>query len=152
MSDWIPENAAYLTPYLTMRDAEAAAEFYERAFGFDRLEVVPGKDGRPIHIGMAYRGKPIVMFGSGEAREKDCASPAESGAVCPASFYVYCENADEFIARAVAAGAKKTMELENMFWGDRIGQVQDPDGYRWTFATKVGEFDISKAPPQMRQE
>ena len=146
MPDWIPENAAYLTPYFNVRDAETAAEFYERAFGFERREVIPGKDGRPIHIGMAYRGKPVIMFASGEGREKDSVSPAESGNVCPASFYVYCENVDEFIAHAVAAGAQKVMESENMFWGDRIGQVQDLEGYRWTFATKVGEFDASKAP------
>ena len=150
MPDWNPENMAHLTPYLIMRDAEAAAEFYASAFGFEQREVVPGKDGRPMHIGMAYRGKSIVMFASGEGHEGDSASPAETGAVCPASFYVYCENADQLIARAVAAGAKKTMELENMFWGDRIGQVQDPDGYRWTFATVVSPMRSAVDSPDSK--
>ena len=73
-------------------------------------------------------------------------SPVTSGAAVPVGFYVYCPDVDAMLARARAADARILDEPEDMFWGDRVGRVADPDGYEWSFATKVGEFDPSRIP------
>ena len=154
MSDknWIPPQAQFITPYLTVRDAEAAMKFYQSAFGFEPATVMPGPGGKPLHVDMNYRGKSVVMFSPEDAPwgEKMLA-PVSSGAQEPVGFYLYCEDVDAqykqaLDAGAVAAGSGEVVGPEDMFWGDRIATVQDPDGYRWTLATKVGEFDPSKAP------
>jgi len=142
---WLPDNIAYLTPYLTVRDAEAMIDFYERAFGFVRSELMPGEDGKPVHVSMTYLGTETVMFAP-ENTQQPCRAPATSGVQVPINLYLYCEDVDSFIARAEKAGATIISKPEDMFWGDRIAQVEDPDGYRWTFATKVAEFDPAKIP------
>ena len=142
---WLPGSTAYLMPYLTVRDAAAMADFYERAFGFVCSEVMPGEDGKPVHVGMTYRGTAVVMFAP-ENTQQACQSPITSGVQAPISLYLYCEDVDAFIARAQEADAKLLAGPDNMFWGDRIAQLEDPDGYRWTCAAKVGEFDETKIP------
>ena len=152
---WMPENAGLITPYLTVRDADAAAKFYAAAFGFVQANAMPGPGGKPVHVDMTYRGQSIVMFSPENAPwGGDMKAPASSGTNEPVGFYLYCEDVDALHKQALAAGAKAEpaggpdggAEPQDMFWGDRIATVQDPDGYRWTLATKVGEFDISKAP------
>ena len=154
MSDknWMPPGAGFITPYLTVRDAEAAMKFYQAAFGFETARVMSGPGGKPLHADMTYQGKSVVMFSPEDAPwGEKMRAPASSGADEPVGFYLYCENVDALYrqalaAGAVAAGTGKNIGPEDMFWGDRIGTVRDPDGYRWTLATKVGEFDPAKAP------
>ncbi len=141
----LPEGASPITPYLTMKDAVKMADFYERAFGFEKAEEIPGKDGKPMHVGMRYRGQSIVMFAPENAHSK-MLSPATTKVPVPVSFYVYCDDVDGFVKKAVHEGARLISEPEDMFWGDRMAQMEDPEGYQWTFATKVGEFDASKMP------
>lgn len=145
MNDDLPAGASRVTPYLTVRDAEASATFYREAFGFTETERVPGKDGRPMHIGMAYGGQSVVMFAP-ENTWNDMQSPISSRTPMPVSFYVYCPDVDALLVRAREAHARVLAEPEVMFWGDRIVCLADPDGYEWTFATKVGEFDPSRIP------
>lgn len=145
MSTVTPEGASLITPYLTVRDAVAMAHFYEAAFGFEKTEEVPGKDGKPMHIGMAYHGQSVVMFAP-EHIWSDMQAPATTGLSLPISFYVYCEDVNSLVEQARLAGAEVLSEPEDMFWGDRIVRFKDPDGYEWTFATKVGEFDPQKIP------
>lgn len=142
----LPEGGSWLTPHLVVASAEAALEFYERAFGFARVMVLPGPDGKIGHAGMTYQGRSIVMFGPEGAWDSTIRTPAHSGIDMPCSFYVYCADVDALARQAGAAGATVTRPPETMFWGDRIADIRDPDGYHWTFATKVGEFDPSKMP------
>jgi uncharacterized glyoxalase superfamily protein PhnB len=60
--------------------------------------------------------------------------------------YVYCDDVDALFNRAVAAGAKAIRPPADMFYGDRVCTVEDPNHYLWTFATNVADFDPSKAP------
>jgi uncharacterized glyoxalase superfamily protein PhnB len=60
--------------------------------------------------------------------------------------YVYCDDVDKFFARATAAGAKVVAPPTDMFWGDRMCRISDPDGYEWSFATNVADFDPNKVP------
>ncbi len=143
----LPKGANWLTPYLTVEDPGASINFYEKAFGFNRGNVMEGKDGNIMHVEMGYQGTTIIMFAPENAWGSTMKTPAHSKVELPINLYVYCENVDSIANLARAAGAQVLMEPIDMFWGDRIAKILDPDGYLWTFATKVGEFDPSKMPP-----
>ncbi|MDX8411734.1 MAG: VOC family protein [Mariprofundaceae bacterium] len=141
------ENMRWLTPYLTVENAEASMAFYDKAFGFDPGNTMPDPDGKIMHAEMAYEGKTIVMFGPEGAWGSACKTPKHSGVDSPISLYVYCEDVDSLVKQALQAGAEVLAEPEDVFWGDRIARLRDANGYTWTFATNVGEFDASKIPP-----
>jgi PhnB protein len=140
-----PGNMPWLTPCLTVKDADAAAAFYEKAFGFEKRFSLPGPDGRTGHAEIAWRDG-LVMIGPECAKEK-CKSPATTGQRPSSSIYVYCDDVAALFQRATAAGAVVETPLQDMFWGDRVCTLVDPDGYRWNFATNVADFDPSKAKP-----
>ena len=143
----LPPDANWLTPYLTVADAERSLAFYERAFGFTRGNVLPGPDGGIMHADMTYQGKSIIMFAPESAPSpKPMRTPAHSGIELPLSFYVYCPDVDAQAEQARRAEATILSEPQDMFWGDRMMTLRDPDGYIWSFATRVGEFDPSKMP------
>lgn len=146
--DWKPAGAGANTPYITVRDAAAARDFYAKAFGFEVKEEMPGPGGKPMHIGMSFHGQSVVMFApEGGMDGKDpMRAPASAGTIPPVAFYVYCPDVDAQLARAREAGATIKSEAKDMFWGDRMGWAEDPDGYVWAFATNIGEFDPAKAP------
>ena len=73
-------------------------------------------------------------------------APVTSGAENPIVLYVPCRKVDDVTARARAAGATIASEPEDMFWGERVVRIADPDGYIWCFAAKVGKFDPHKMP------
>jgi PhnB protein len=73
-------------------------------------------------------------------------SPATSKADCPICLYVYCSDVDALYRRAKAAGATVVSEPADMFWGDRVVNLKDPEGYNWMFAANVADFDPSKTP------
>jgi uncharacterized glyoxalase superfamily protein PhnB len=106
-----------------------------------------GPNGKIYHIDMTHYGEAVIMFSPEDAPYVgDKKSPATIGVNSPANMYVYFEDVDAAFKRAVAAGAIAGCEPADMFWGDRICSVTDPDGYEWSLATKVGEFDESKMP------
>jgi PhnB protein len=137
-----PDNMPWLTPCLTVKDADAAAAFYEKAFGFEKRFALPGPDGRTAHAEIAWRDG-LVMIGP-ECAAQPCKSPATSGQRPPSSIYVYCDDVDALFRRATAAGAAVELPPQEMFWGDRVCTLLDPDGYRWSFATNVADFDPAK--------
>lgn len=138
-------NWPALSPYLTVRDGDASIAFYETAFGF-RIEgmVMRDNDDRVMHAGMRL-GDACIMFAP-QGMSNEMRTPADSAAPISLSLYVYVPDVDALAARASAAGANVMQQPADQFWGDRIAIVVDPDGYHWTFATNVGEFDASKAP------
>lgn len=139
-----PAGMAWLAPYLTVKDASAAIDFYTRAFGFEKKFAMPGPDGKLMHTEMTYKDC-VIMFGP-EREGTPCKSPATSGHPSPVVLYVYCEDVDALFARATAAGAKSGQPPQTMFYGDRTCLLTDPDGHSWYFATNVADFDPSKAP------
>ncbi len=139
-----PNNMPWLTPCLTVKDADAAAEFYEKAFGFKKRFSMPGPDGRIMHAEIAWHDG-LLMLGP-ECEEHACKAPVTTGARPSSSIYVYCEDVDALFKRATAAGAAVESPPEDMFWGDRSCTLVDRDGYRWSFATNIADFDPAKAP------
>lgn len=135
-------HAPWMIPYLTVRDVAASVDFYVRAFGFEKGNQVPGEGGRIMHADIRWHGL-TVMFGlEGET----CKAPVTSGAQPPQGLYLYVEDVDVAFRRAIDAGCATIFDPADMFWGDRVGIVRDPDGYQWTLATNVHEFDPNKVP------
>lgn len=144
---WLPANANPLTPYLTVANAEAALDFYHRAFGFVAGEMKMRDDaGRVVHAELYYEGRSIAMCAPEGAWGSPDLTPKHTGTRLPMNFYVYCADVDRVVTQAQAAGAVIERPPEDQFWGDRTAMIVDPDGYLWMFATKVGEFDPAKMP------
>jgi PhnB protein len=143
----VPQGFHTLTPHLTVRDAERAIEFYQKAFGAELLGKSHGPGGKIIHAAIKI-GDSIVMLND-EFPEWGSLAPPSSGGTGFA-IHVYLENVDAAFERAVSAGAEVKMPLMDAFWGDRYGQVRDPFGHRWSLATRVR--DLSEEEVRKGQE
>lgn len=129
-ANYRPEGFHTVTPQLTLSNAAQGIEWYKKALGAQELNRSAGPDGRIMHaelrIGDSHLFVNDVMMGKG---------PKEFGG-SPAGFWIYVDNSDTLFKRAVDAGGKVQMPLENQFWGDRAGAITDPDGYTWWIATR----------------
>jgi PhnB protein len=132
----IPEGAAVVIPRLCCRDPVAQIEFCTATFGAVEAIRRPGPDGRVAHA-LVTIGPAMVMIES-EWPGITSRPPVLDGS-SPVVLYVYVENVDETVERAVAAGARILMPLTNQFWGDRTAWIMDPSGHVWTVATRVEE-------------
>ena len=140
----IPQGMNTLTPHLICRDAAAAMDFHAKAFGAVVHAKLPGPDGKLMH-GMSSIGDSKIMYGE-EMPAWNSLSP-QSLNNSPVVLHVYVPDVDAAIAKAVAAGATVTMPADDMFWGDRYGQVVDPFGHRWSLATHVRDV----TPEEMKE-
>lgn len=145
MTKAIPDGYHSVSPMFMFRDARKAIDFYKRAFAAQERYVMPGPDGKGVMHAEMMIGNSIIMMGE-EHPNESCRS-AETMGGSPVSFYIYLENVDEAFGRAVAAGATVRMPLDEMFWGDRAGTVQDPFGYSWTLASHTRDL----TPEEIRQ-
>src|SRR3989449_5004409 len=125
-----------VTAMLTVTDVKAAVSFYQKAFGFAKRGIMNGPDGKPIHAELTLRGT-LLMLGP-ECPERGARSAKTLGA-SPVTLYLMTESADKTVAKAVKLGATVTCPVMDMFWGDRCGNVVDPDGYAWMIATHIAE-------------
>lgn len=129
----IPDGYHAVTPYLTIRGASAAIDFYKKAFGAEEKVRMPGPDGDSLmHAEIAIGGSMIML--SDEFPERGVMSPTHYGGPT-SSLMLYVPDADAVFRQAVAAGATALMPVTDMFWGDRMGQVLDPFGHKWAIAT-----------------
>ena len=133
-----PEGVTWVSPYLTVKDADLAVDFYENAFKFEKRDMVPGQDGTTWHAEVKYKDQ-LLMLGKEGVWGGKTLSPQTSKIESPMNLYLYCEDVDAFYKHAVAHGAESVGQPEDMFWGDRMCRLQDPDGYVWCFATFKGE-------------
>src|SRR3990172_1782053 len=135
----VPEGYATVTPALILRDATKAIEFYKKAFGAKERELILGPDNKVMHAEIEI-GNSIVMLGD----EMMGYRSAETIGGSPVAFYVYVEDVDTAFQNALDAGAKQTMKVSDMFWGDRIGQLEDPFGYKWSIATHITDLTMEQ--------
>jgi PhnB protein len=140
---------AELTPALTVRDVDKEINFCIRAFGLEKGYTASDKTGKTAHGDMKYEGTTIVMFGREGAMGCPTKSPATTKVDCPINLYIYCQDVDELCKRAKIAGATVISEPADMFWGDRVATLKDPEGYSWTFATNIADFDPAKVPKDL---
>ncbi len=140
----IPAGYHTVTPYLIVRSAAEALEFYRRALGATEVLRMTMPDGRIGHAEIRL-GDSVVMLGE-ECPESDGKSPQTLGG-SPVGLYVYVEDVDALFERAIAAGATERRPVMDQFYGDRSGQLEDPFGHQWWVATHKEDV----APEELRR-
>ena len=131
----IPPGQHTVSPHLVIRGAGKAIDFYKQAFGAVEIMRMPGPDGVTLAHAEIKIGDSIVFLAD-EWPGSHVAAPAKFGGTT-VSIHLYVPNADAVFAQALAAGAKVSMPMMDMFWGDRFGKVTDPFGHEWSIATHV---------------
>jgi uncharacterized glyoxalase superfamily protein PhnB len=130
----IPEWMHSITPHLVCAGAAEAIEFYKQAFGAVELGRLAGPPGKLIHAAIRIGDSAVMLVD--EMPECGALGPKARGG-SSVTIHLQVEDVDGVVARAVAAGAKITMPVDDMFWGDRYGQIEDPFGHSWSVATHV---------------
>jgi PhnB protein len=133
----IPKGYHTVTPSIFVAGAVKAIDFYKKALGAEEVMRFLGPDGKIMHAEIRI-GDSTIMLGD-EMPEHGGKSPKSYGGT-PVSFFVYGENVDAAWKRAIDAGAKQIMPLEDQFWGDRTGCVEDPFGHRWWLAQHIKDM------------
>ncbi|HBI42738.1 MAG TPA: glyoxalase [Planctomycetales bacterium] len=140
----IPEGYHSVTPYLIVNGGAAAIEFYKKAFGATEVMRLPGPDGKVGHAEIRI-GDSVIMLAD-EHPEMGAKSPHTIGGT-PVSILLYVEDVDAVVRQAVAAGAKITRPVEDKFYGDRMGGLDDPFGHVWYVATHTKDV----TPEEMKK-
>lgn len=136
-SSKLPAGYHTVTPAIVVRDASAAIDFYQRAFGASEVSRMAGPDGKIMHAEIRI-GDSLIMLGE-ENEQWGTKSPLLTNGN-PGSLHIYVDDADASFARALEAGATVRYPLEDAFWGDRYGKVTDPFGHEWGIATRVKDL------------
>jgi PhnB protein len=136
----IPEGYHTVTPYLIVKGAAQALDFYRRAWGAKESVRMPGPEGKIMHAEIQIGDSKLML--ADEFPEMGAVSPQTIGGT-PVGICLYVENVDALYQQAVAAGAKVERPLQNQFYGDRSATLSDPYGHKWTIATHVEDV-----PPQ----
>ncbi|MEW6044325.1 MAG: VOC family protein [Thermoproteota archaeon] len=142
MTKPIPDGYSTLTASLIVKNAENAIEFYKKAFDAQEFYRFLGPDGKSIMHTELKIGDSRIML-SEEAPQMNCKSPQSLGGT-GIYLYMYVNDVDATFNKAVAAGAKPTMPVTDMFWGDRFGQIQDPFGHVWSIATHKKDMSLEE--------
>jgi PhnB protein len=143
----IPDGHRTVTPYLAIKNAPKALDFYQRAFGAVESYKLMMPDGRVGHAEIRL-GDSLIMLAD-EFPEYGGKAPDTLGG-SPVSLHLYVEDVDAFVKKAVAAGAKERKPVADQFYGDRSGQLEDPFGHLWWVATH--KEDVPPAEMQKRVE
>lgn len=128
----IPEGYHTITPYLIIRDAAKALEFYKKAFGATVVMCMEGQPGKIAHAEIKI-GNSMLMLAE-EAPERDARGPQSFGG-SPVGLHLYVDDVDQFFNRAIAAGAVTVQPVQDQFYGDRSGMLTDPFGHAWSIGT-----------------
>src|SRR5436309_5338622 len=130
------KNYGPITAMLTVADVKAAANFYQKAFGFEKRGIMNGPDGKPMHAELTLRGTTLML---GPENPAMGSRGAKTLGGSPTTLYLLTEDVDKVLAKAVKLGATLNMPAADMFWGDRCGMISDPEGYAWMIATHVAD-------------
>ena len=144
---YIPDRYHTATPYLIIKCAAKALDFYKKAFGATELMRMQGSNGKVGHAEIRIGNSPIML--ADEYPDMGYKSPQSLGGSA-VSIMLYVENVDKTVERAVAEGAKITKAVQDQFYGDRNGTIHDPFGHVWTISTHVE--DVSPEEMQRRAE
>jgi PhnB protein len=136
----IPEGMHSVTPHLICAGAAEAIEFYKNAFGASEVSRMPGLNGKLMHASIRIGDSMLMLVDEMPERGSFGPKALKGSSVV---IHLYVDDADALTRRALAAGATITMPVQDMFWGDRYGQLEDPFGHRWSVATHVR--DVSQA-------
>ena len=141
----VPDGVHTITPHLVCAGASDAIEFYKKALGAVEQMRLPGPGGGLMHAAVRIGDSTLMLVD--EMPAWGALGPkALKGS--PVTIHLSVPDVDATVAQAVAAGAKLTMPVADMFWGDRYGQLEDPFGHKWSVATHVRDL----TPEQIMQE
>jgi PhnB protein len=134
----IPDAFTAVTPYLTVKGAAKAIEFYKKAFGAEQAFRMDMPDGKIGHAELRIGGSAIMLHD--EAPDWKAFSPQTIGD-SGSSVMLYVNDVDAVMKRAVDGGATVIMEAADMFYGDRCGAIKDPFGHKWSIATHIEDVE-----------
>ena len=137
----IPKGYHTITPFMTVRDAARAIEFYKQAFGAKERGVMKGPEGKIMHAELVI-GDSIIMLAD-EFPEFGSLSPQSTGG-SGTGLHIYIEDVDSAFDRAVKAGATVEMPVADMLWGDRYGKLRDPFGHKWSIGTHKADLSVEE--------
>ena len=140
----IPEGYHSVTPYLSIKGAAAAIDYYKEVFGATELFRMGGPDGKIGHAEIKIGNSPIML--ADEYPEMEFVSPQTLGGT-PIGLMIYVDDVDTMFKQAISRGAKEVKPLQNQFYGDRSGTLKDPFGHVWTVATHIEDV----APEEMER-
>ncbi len=133
----IPEGFHTVTPHLVVVDAAAAIEFYQKAFGAEEVSRMPGPEGKIMHAAIRIGDSPVML--NDEFPDMGTVGPKAIGGTA-VTIHLYVKDADAVWDSATKAGAKVVVPIDDMFWGDRYGVIEDPFGHRWSIATHTQDL------------
>jgi PhnB protein len=133
----IPEGYHTVTPYLIVKGAADALEFYKKGLGATEIMRLPGPGGQVMHAEIKI-GDSIIMLAD-EFPEMGAKSPQSLGG-SPVGICLYVNDVDAAFKQALAAGAKEERAVKDQFYGDRSGTLRDPFGHQWTIATHTEDL------------
>jgi len=140
-----PDGYSSITPYLIVKGASAAIDFYKRVFNATERMRMRGPEDMVMHAELVL-GSSVIMLAD-EFPQMNALSPASVGG-SPVYILLYVENVDDVFQRALDAGAIVERSVQNQFYGDRSGTLRDPFGHRWTISTHIE--DVSPEEMQRR--
>jgi uncharacterized glyoxalase superfamily protein PhnB len=142
----VPDGYHSIIPSLVCVNASEAIDFYKKVFGATERVRVPGPGGKIMHAELLIRD--TVVFVNDPMDANAFAGPEPKSR--PTQLFVYVEDADTVFGRALAAGARTSMALGDMFWGDRFGKFVDPFGHEWGVATHIEDVSAEEMPKRQQ--
>jgi PhnB protein len=147
---YIPKDYNSVTPYLVIKGAAKAIDYYKKVFGAVETVRMGGPDGKIGHAELKIGNSHIMLADENPAMGEGHTSPATVGG-SPVSLYVYLPDVDSVVEKAAAEGAKIMKPVQDQFYGDRSGFIQDPFGHLWGIATHVEDVSPEEMKERMQK-
>lgn len=147
---YLPKGYNSVTPYLVVKGAAKAIDYYKKVFGATETVRMPGPDGTVGHAELTIGDSHIMLADESPGMGPGHIS-ADTVGGSPVSLYVYLPNVDEVVGRATSEGAKLLKPVQDQFYGDRSGFIQDPFGHLWGIATHVEDVSPDEMKERMKK-
>jgi PhnB protein len=147
---YIPKDYNSVTPYLIIKGAARAIDYYKNVFGATELFRMNGPDGKIGHAELKIGSSHVMLADENPAMGEGHTSATTIGA-SPVSLYVYLPDVDKVVEKAAAEGAKILKPVETQFYGDRNSFIQDPFGHLWGVATHVEDVSPKDMEERMKK-
>jgi PhnB protein len=144
----IPDGYHSVTPYLIIRGAAKAIDYYKQVFGATEIMRMPDPSGRIGHAELKIGDSPVML--ADEFPEMGYLSPEGRGGT-PVSLMLYVPDVDATVEKAVATGAKVVKAVADQFYGDRNGTITDPFGHVWTISTHKEDVSVEEMKRRMEK-
>jgi len=144
----IPPGFHSVTPYLIVRGAARALDFYTSVFGATEIDRMPTPDGKIAHAEIRIGDSPVML--ADEFPEMGALSPESIGG-SPITLHVYVEHVDAVFDKAIGGGARVDRPVKDQFYGDRAGSFVDPFGHKWNVATHVEDVSPEEMEKRAQQ-